>query len=211
MFRRSYKIVSLTAVLILMLACVVPSLGSTPAPIPTFDPNGPLTAIALTAGSAATQTAINAPPTATATPLPTKTPLPTPTPTATFLFLIPTISLPPTQIPLGVSNKEFDCQVLAVDPSAPIAASTSFIGKWLVANIGTGSWRSDNVDYRYAEGDKFHLQSVYDFPVNVQPGSTVELTVDMQAPGTPGEYITRWRINQSNKVICTMEMKIIVQ
>jgi hypothetical protein len=211
MFRRSYKIVSLTAVLILMLACVVPSLGSTPVPIPTFDPNGPLTAIALTAGSAATQTAINAPPTDTATPLPTKTPLPTPTPTATFLFLIPTISLPPTQIPLGVSNKEFDCQVLAVDPSAPIAASTSFIGKWLVANIGTGSWRSDNVDYRYAEGDKFHLQSVYDFPVNVQPGSTVELTVDMQAPGTPGEYITRWRINQSNKVICTMEMKIIVQ
>ncbi|MEN9562806.1 MAG: hypothetical protein RIR73_1050 [Chloroflexota bacterium] len=210
MFRRSYKIVSLTAVLILMLACV-PTLGSTSAPIPTFDPNGPLTAIALTAGSAATQTAINAPPTATATPLPTKTPLPTPTPTATFLFLIPTISLPPTQIPLGVSNKEFDCQVLAVEPSAPIAASTSFIGKWVVANIGTGSWRSDNVDYRYAEGDKFHLQSIYDFPVNVQPGSTVELTVDMQAPGTPGEYITRWRINQSNKVICTMEMKILVQ
>jgi hypothetical protein len=211
MFRRSYKIVSLTAVLILMLACVVPSLGSTPAPIPTFDPNGPLTAIALTAGAAATQTAINAPPTATATPLPTKTPLPTPTPTATFLFLIPTISLPPTQIPLGVSTKEFDCQVLAVEPSAPIAVSTSFIGKWVIANIGTASWRSENVDYRYAEGDKFHLQSIYDFPVNVQPGSIVEVTVDMQAPATPGEYITRWRINQSNKVICTMEMKIIVQ
>lgn len=210
MFRRSYKIVSLTAVLILMLACV-PTLGSTPAPIPTFDPNGPLTAIALTAGSAATQTAINAPPTATATPLPTKTPLDTPTPTATFLFLIPTISVPPTQIPLGVSTKEFDCQILNVEPSGPITASTSFIGKWIVANIGTASWRSDNVDYRYAEGDKFHLQSIYDLPVNVQPGSTVEITVDMQAPGTPGEYITRWRINQSNRVICTMEMKLNVQ
>ena len=210
MSRRSYTIVSLTAVLILMLACV-PTLGPTPAPIPTFDPNGPLTAIALTAGAAATQTAINAPPTATPTPLPTKTPLDTPTPTATFLFLIPTFSLPPTQIPLGVSTKEYDCQILTVEPSVPIAVSTSFIGKWVVANIGTASWRSDNVDYRYAEGDKFHLQSVYDFPVNVQPGSTVEITVDMQAPSTPGEYITRWRINQSKTVICTMEMKIIVQ
>lgn len=210
MSRRSYTIVSLTAVLILMLACV-PTLGPTPVSIPTFDPNGPLTAIALTAGAAATQTAINAPPTATPTPLPTKTPLDTPTPTATFLFLIPTFSLPPTQIPLGVSTKEYDCQILAVEPSAPIAVSTSFIGKWVVANIGTASWRSDNVDYRYAEGDKFHLQSIYDFPVNVQPGSTVEITVDMQAPSTPGEYITRWRINQSRTVICTMEMKIIVQ
>lgn len=211
MSRRSYNILSLTVVLILMLACVLPTLGPTPAPIPTFDPNGPLTAIALTAGAAATQTAINAPPTATSTPLPTRTPFDTPTPTATFFFVLPTISLPPTQVPLGVSTKEFDCQVLATEPGAPIAASTSFIGKWLVANIGTASWRSENVDYRYAEGDKFHLQSIYDFPVNVQPGSTVEVTVDMQAPATPGEYITKWRINQSNKIICTMEMKITVQ
>jgi hypothetical protein len=211
MSRRSYNILSLTAVLILSLACVLPTLGPTPAPIPTFDPNGPLTAIAQTAGAAATQTAINAPPTATSTPLPTRTPFDTPTPTVTFIFVLPTISLPPTQIPLGVSTKEFDCQVLATEPSTPIAASTSFIGKWLVANIGTASWRSDNVDYRYAEGDKFHLQSIYDFPVNVQPGSTVEVTVDMQAPATPGEYITKWRINQSKTLICTMEMKITVQ
>lgn len=211
MSRRSYTFISLTAALILSLACALPTLGSAPAPIPTFDPNGPLTAIVQTAGAAATQTAINAPPTATSTPLPTRTPFDTPTPTVTFIFVLPTISLPPTQIPLGVSTKEFECQVLATEPSAPIAASTSFIGKWLVANIGTASWRSDNVDYRYAEGDKFHLQSIYDFPVNVQPGSTVEVTVDMQAPATPGEYITKWRINQSKTLICTMEMKIIVQ
>lgn len=211
MSRRGYNILSLTAVLILSLACVLPTLRPTPAPIPTFDPNGPLTAIALTAGAAATQTAINAPPTATPTPLPTRTPFDTPTPTVTFIFVLPTLSLPPTQIPLGVSTKEFACQVLAVEPSAPLTPNTSFIGKWLIANIGTASWRSDNVDYRYAEGDKFHLQSIYDFPVNVQPGSTVEVTVDMQAPATPGEYITKWRINQSKTLICTMEMKIIVQ
>jgi hypothetical protein len=210
MLRRHSKVLYLAVSLILALACV-PTLGSTPPPIPTFDPNGPLTAIVLTAGYAATQTAINAPPTATPTPLPTKTPTNTPSPTATFLFILPTNALPPTQIPLGVSNKELDCQVLSTEPKAAIAASTSFIGKWVIANIGTATWLSDNVDYRYSEGDKFHLQSIYDFPANVQPGSTVEVTVDMQAPSTPGEYTTKWRINQGNKLICTMEMKITVQ
>ncbi len=209
MSRRSYKIVSLTAVLILMLACV-PTLGPTPAPIPTFDANAPLTAIVLTAGVAATQTAINAPPTATPTPLPTKTPPPTPTATPTFLFILPTISLPPTQIPLGVSQKELDCQILSYEPKESVAASTRFLGKWTVANIGTSTWSSDNFDYRYLEGEKIHLQSIYDFPVNVQPGSIVELIVDMQAPATPGEYLTKWRITFGKRVFCTMEMQLIV-
>lgn len=210
MSRRSYKFVSLTAVLILSLACVLPTLGPTPAPIPTFDPNGPLTAIVLTAGFAATQTAINAPPTATPTALPTKTASPTPTATPTFLFLVPTNSLPPTQIPLGNSQAAYDCQILSTEPKGLVAASQRFIGKWIIANIGLDTWLSNNVDYRYLEGDKIHLQSIYDFPANVQPGATVELTVDMQAPTTPGEYVTKWRIYISNKSFCTMEMKITV-
>lgn len=209
MLRRNYRTLSLVAAIVLTLACV-PTLGPAPAPIPTFDPNAPLTAIVLTAGAAATQTAINAPPTATSTPLPTNTPSPTPTATPTFLFLVPTLSIPPTQIPLGVSQKEFDCQVLSTEPKGLVAASSRFIGKWIIANIGTNTWLSDNVDYRYFEGDKIHLQSIYDFPANVQPGATVEVTVDMQAPSTPGEYITVWQMKSSNRLICTMELKITV-
>lgn len=209
MLRRNYRTLSLVVAIVLTLACV-PTLGPTPAPIPTFDPNGPLTAIVLTAGFAATQTAINAPPTATPTALPTKTASPTPTATPTFLFLIPTNSLPPTQIPLGVSEKSLECQVLSVEPKGVVAASSRFIGKWVIANIGKDTWLSANIDYRYQSGDKIHLQSIYDFPANVQPGATVELTVDMQAPSTPGEYTTVWRLYQSNKNFCSMDMIITV-
>jgi hypothetical protein len=209
MLRRNYRFLSLGIALALMLACV-PTLGSTPPPIPTFDPNLPLTAIVLTAGAAATQTALNAPPTATSTPLPTRTPFPSPTATATFLLLIPTISVPPTQIPLGVSEKALDCQVLSVEPKGVVAASSRFIGKWVIANIGKDTWLSANIDYRYQSGDKIHLQSIYDFPANVQPGTTVELTVDMQAPSTAGEYATVWRLYQSNKNFCSMDMVITV-
>ena len=209
MLRRSYKTLALFAALIVMLACV-PTLGSAPA-VPTFDPNSPLTAIVETAAVAATQTQLYAPPTNTSTPLPTNTPIDTPTATATFLFALPTIEQPPTQVPLGVSEKSLDCQVISAEPKSLVAASASFIGKWTIANIGKDSWTSDSFDYRYESGDKIHLQSIYDFPVNVQPGSIVELTVDMQAPSAPGEYTTVWMLYRSNRSFCEMKLTITVQ
>lgn len=209
MLRRNSRTLSLIAAILLMLACL-PTLGPASTPIPTLDSNAPLTAIVLTAGVAATQTAINAPPTATPT-VPTNTPFPTPTATATFLYLIPTSALPPTQIPLGQSQAEFDCQILSTEPKGPLPVSTPFIGKWIIANIGKSTWDINNADYRYVDGEKYHLQSIYDFPATVPPGSTVELRVAMQAPASPGIYPTIWRINIGNRSFCSMDLTITVQ
>lgn len=203
--RQSHRISLILIAAVITLACL-PTLG--PDPLPTFDANAPLTAIAQTAGVAATQTALNAPPTATATPLPTRTPTDTPTSTPTFLFLVPTLFIPPTQIPLGSSNLDFECQVLSFEPQELVAASSRFFGKWLIANIGKVTWDANNLDYQYVDGDKLHLQSIYDFPATVQPGSTVQLEVDMQAPASPGEYYTRWRINAGKVRFCPMELRI---
>jgi len=208
MHRRSNRTFLLFISLVLMLACM-PTLGPAPAPLPTFDPNAPLTAIVLTAGAAATQTAVNAPPTATPT-VPTNTPFPTATPTATFLFFVPTSALPPTQIPLGSSDKEFDCQVLSGDPRNPLPVSTKFTAKWIVANIGKSTWDGGSADYRYIDGDKLHLQSIYDFPATVPPGATVELTVDMQAPPTPGTYSTFWIVYIGKNAFCKMQLDLVV-
>lgn len=209
MSRRSSKILSLTAALVLTLACM-PTFGPAPAPLPTFDPNAPLTAIAGTAAVAATQTALNAPPTATATALPTKTPTETPTATPTFLFIIFTPTQPPTMMPVGVSNKEFDCQILDVQPRELIAASSVFTAKWTVANVGKLTWESDNVDYRYVSGARLYQQSIYDLPASISPGVIVELSAVMKAPDTPGTYTTTWQINSGNRRICSMELTITV-
>ncbi|MBK9779636.1 MAG: hypothetical protein IPP55_06265 [Anaerolineales bacterium] len=208
MFWRRHRTISLLAAMGLMLACL-PTLGPASAPIPTFDANAPLTAIVLTAGAAATQTAANQPPTATLIPN-TNTPLPTLTATPTFLFALPTPSLPPTQIPLGVSGRKYECQVLKTEPGFAIPVSQAFIGKWLIANIGTSEWDGNNADYHYLEGDKFHLQSAYDFSVSVAPGVTVELPVDMQAPSTPGTYTSHWRIRIGKNDFCPLEITITV-
>ena len=202
-----YHRLSLILIAAVVTFACLPTLGTGPTPLPTFDVNAPLTAIAQTAGAAATQTALSIP-TETPTPTPTKTPTDTPTPTPTFLFLVPTLFIPPTQIPLGSSNLDFECQVLSYEPQEAVAASARFFGKWLIANIGRVTWDADNLDYQYVDGDKIHLQSVYDFPASVQSGSTVEITVDMQAPTAPGEYYTRWRINAGKEHFCPMELRI---
>lgn len=206
--RYSSRSILILIAAVFTLACL-PTLGAASTPLPTFDANAPLTAIAQTAAAAATQTALSIP-TATATPIPTKTPTESPTPTPTFLFLVPTLFIPPTQVPIGSSNLDFDCQVLSFEPQEAVAVSARFFGKWIVANIGKVAWDANNLDYQYVDGDKIHLQSIYDFPASVQPGATVELTVDMQAPVAPGEYYTRWRINAGKLGFCPMELRITV-
>ncbi|MBI2331089.1 MAG: hypothetical protein HYU84_02760, partial [Chloroflexi bacterium] len=119
-------------------------------------------------------------------------------------------ALPPTQIPLGSSDAEFECQVLSADPRNPLPVSTKFVAKWIVANIGKSTWSAGSADYRYIDGDKIHLQSIYDFPATVPPGATVELTVDMQAPSTPGTYSTFWIIFVGKKAFCKMQLDLVV-
>jgi hypothetical protein len=182
-------------------------------PVATLDPNAPLTAIVLTANAAATQTAANAPATATPTATPTRTPPPTPTATPTFLFIIVPPTLPPTLIPAGSSGREFECQVLAVDPpdNTEYFPTAVFTAKWTVANVGRSSWDSNNTDHRYSDGKRIFLQSVYDFPKSVPPGDTVDLFVDMQAPSDPGAYTTTWTISMGNNWFCPMNLTIVVK
>ncbi|MBL8050541.1 MAG: hypothetical protein JNM46_04910 [Anaerolineales bacterium] len=208
---RNQKLFSILISLVLTFACV-PALPTSTTPIPTFDPNAPLTAIVQTAGAAATQTARFAPPTLTPTFPPTQTPLPTETITPTFIFLLPTSTVPPTQIPAGSSGLDLDCQILLQEPAenALISMQSQFTAKWLVANVGKKTWPSDNTDYRYVSGANLHLQPIYDFEKSVAAGDVIELTVAMQAPNQPGVYTTTWRISIGTERFCSMKITIIV-
>jgi len=194
-----------------MLACV-PTLPTASAPIPTFDPNAPLTAIVKTAHAAATQTARFAPPTLTSTATATQTPIPTETITPTFIFLLPTSTVPPTQIPAGSSGLLLECQILSQDPpdNKFFDRGTIFTAVWIVANVGLNTWASDNADYRYSSGDELHLQPIYDFENNVNSGDTVTFSVGMQAPNQVGTFSTVWQISIGNERFCSMRINIIV-
>lgn len=207
---RNRKIFLLSIVFIFTLACVIPTLA--PAPVPTFDANVPLTAIVLTSDAAATQTQRFAPPSPTSTALPTKTFVPTETITPTFIFLLPTATIPPTQIPVGSSGLELECQIISQDPpnGSLMQKSVDFVVRWTIANVGTHTWPSDNTDYRYISGDKLHIQPIYDLEKNVVAGDTIELFVNMQTPANVGTYSTSWRITIGKERFCPLNLNIIV-
>lgn len=215
MIRRNLRFFSILAVTAFTLACAVPSLAPAPTPLPTFDPNSIGTSIVETANAAARQTARVLPPTLTPTPTtqPTKTPTETPLPTATFYFVVATITVPPTQIPLGTSNLAYDCQILSQNPpnNTVFAKSSVFETRWLVANIGKSGWDRNNTDYRYFGGSRLHTNSIYDFDTSVSPGNTVELAVSMQSPSEAGTYSTTWKINVGKNEFCAMEVTIVVE
>lgn len=213
MIRRNTRILSFMAVTAIMLACVTPTfLAPAPTPLPTFDPNSLNIAIAQTAIAAATQTALMMPPTFTPTSTPRPTSTITNTPTATFYFVLASITVPPTQIPVGSSGLEYDCQVLSQTPQndSVMAKSSAFEARWLVANIGTAGWDKNNADYRYTGGSRLHQASVHDLDASVSPGETIELTVNMQSPGDPGTYSTSWRITVGKNEFCPMDLTIVV-
>ncbi len=215
MTRRNTRFFALLAVTVCTLACVIPTFAPTPAPIPTFDPNSLFTAIVETADAAATQTAHVLPPTLTptATVPPTKTPTETPSPTATFYFVVATITVPPTQMPLGVSDKQYDCQILSQTPqnNSIVAKSSVFEARWTVANIGKSGWDSNNADYRYVSGAKLHTGAVRDLEKSVSAGGTIELVVSMQSPADPGTYSTSWTLNVGKNEFCPLNLTIIVE
>lgn len=211
MISRNYRIFALSAVLVIMLACV-PTFAPATAPVPTFDPNSINTIIAQTAGAASTQTALMLPPTLTPTATPTFTAIPTETPSATFIFILPTITASPTLITPGSSEKEFECQIVSKSPAndTVIQHSSVFEAHWTVVNIGTQVWDSNNADYRYISGAKMHRKDAFDLEQSVPPGGTFEFVIAMQAPAETGTYTTTWRITSGQTKFCFMSISIVV-
>jgi hypothetical protein len=214
-------------VALLLLACEIPA-GLAPllAPpsAPTLDDISLNAIVAQTAAAAASQTAL-APvdtvvPTVTSLPtatlLITTTPSPIPSLTPTFIFILPTLTKPkPTATATATRSSaagggDYDCQILSQDPAndTKFSPNADFDGQWRVRNTGDRKWDENSADYRYASGDKFHQEGIYDFWKTVAPGEQITITVDMKAPKNAGTYTTRWEIRIGGNHFCRMEMTI---
>ncbi len=213
MIERKYRKYYFLIAAALVLACAAPALVPASAPaVPTFDPNSINLSIAQTANAAATQTALMAPPTLTptVTVLPTNTITETPTPT--FVFILPSPTVPSSTPTQGSSDEKFACQVTSQTPqnNSGVTRGADFEARWQVSNIGKNVWDSDNADYRYTGGDKFHKAAIYDLPRSVPPGGSTEIIVAMKAPSIPGTYTTTWKISSGKTQFCTMNLTIVV-
>lgn len=160
---------------------------------PTAQPNEPTNVVDFPVLTQAPPTETQAPTTATVVQTNTAVP-PTQVPTAVFT---PT-NLPPTATPKPCYQLSFISDVTIPD-GTKIVAGTTFTKTWRIQNSGTCKWDT-GFDIVFVDGDQMGANKAYDFPKNVAPGETVDISIDFVAPLTSGNYTSKWMLFSNNGV-----------
>jgi len=118
-------------------------------------------------------------------PPPTLTPLPQLPPTPT-----PIGQPPPTVAPSGCDKAAFVIDATVPDGTV-FSPGAAFTKGWRLRNVGTCTWTTS---YRllYFSGEQMSAPTAVNLPWNTTWGQTVDISVNMVAPTTPGKYRGYW-------------------
>ncbi len=78
------------------------------------------------------------------------------------------------------------------------AANTAFKKTWRIKNIGSCAWNSNDVSLIFDSGEKMGAPTSLAIPTTVNPGQTVDLTVDMTSPSNAGHYFGYWKFKSNS-------------
>jgi hypothetical protein len=74
---------------------------------------------------------------------------------------------------------------------ATFAPGTAFKMTWTIRNVGKATW-TRSYQLRFFANNPLGGPAAVNFSKEVPPGETIDLTVDMIAPTTPGDYHSIW-------------------
>lgn len=143
------------------------------------------------------------------TPTWTTAPSLTPTIRPTITILVPTETLIPT--PSQVSNSSYqppsaDCDVagfvadITIPDGTELAPGTTFTKTWSLRNDGTCTWNSDYQIYFYSGSQMSgpSSQPLVSDGEMVDPGNSIDLSVELTAPDDEGSYIGYWALENAS-------------
>jgi hypothetical protein len=155
---------------------------------PTPNPSTLEAGVVATLVAQITQTAAgatNTPYVITATPAPTEIPTTAPTATATVV---------PAIIPCDKGAFVAD---VTVPDGTSYTAGTTFVKTWRLQNVGTCTW-TPAYQIVFAGGNSLGAPTSFNIPTFVNPGTTVDISAQMQAPSTPGSFEGFWELLDPN-------------
>lgn len=205
-------LILLTFAVFVAFACTIGTpLEEIPTPLPgtltataTLDPNGPeatFTALAQTVVAELTSVAgtptltPTRTPTITLTPgdLPSATPTETGTPTPTITPLPTFTALAPTSTSTTPCNAASLVADVTISEGTTFNPNVAFTKIWRVQNAGNCPWNG-NYALVYASGEQMNGKKINFLPGAVNPGGTVDLAVQLEAPGSPNTYQGYWML-----------------
>ncbi|MFZ1040592.1 MAG: NBR1-Ig-like domain-containing protein [Anaerolineales bacterium] len=96
----------------------------------------------------------------------------------------------------GCNRAQFIADVTIPDGTT-IAPGATFTKTWRLRNIGNCTWTT-SYTLVFSSGTAMTSQTAVNFPSNVGPGQTVDLSVPLTAPTASGQYIGYWQLRDAS-------------
>jgi len=100
----------------------------------------------------------------------------------------------PTATNTACTNAATFVADVTIPDNSQVVAGTTFVKTWRIKNSGTCTWDGR---YHLVHADGHTLGAVVEtlqLPATVAPGQTVDLSLTMLAPVTPGAYQSDWKV-----------------
>jgi len=133
---------------------------------------------------------------------PTGTPVPaTPSPFPTLLSASPAGPLPTISFtsPTVASDSAPGCDNaayvadLTIPDNTRLDASQNFTKKWRIQNTGTCTWDT-TYQLTFVDGEHMNGPANVNLALSVPPGQQADVSVNLQAPSSPGDFYGRWQM-----------------
>jgi hypothetical protein len=141
-------------------------------------------------------------------------------PTVTAGFPVVTTVAPPTLAPTATrvfptATSSCDIADFVADVTIPdgtlVPAGQAFTKTWRFKNAGTCSWTTA-YSLVFSSGDQMNGPSTQALPANVNPGQTVDISVNLTGPAAAGDYTGNWKLrNASGVLYASFWVKVRVQ
>jgi hypothetical protein len=130
--------------------------------------------------------------------LATSTPFPTATPMLSFPTSTPYIYYSP--VPVKRCDAAAFVKDVTIADGSTLSPGKSFTKTWRLQNTGTCSWTSSYA-LIFISGDGMGAPSVVGLSGNVNPGETIDLSVNLTAPNKKGHYRSYWKLRNASGVL----------
>jgi hypothetical protein len=110
--------------------------------------------------------------------------------------------LPPPNVatPAGCTDLAGSVQDITLPDGSPVIAGEPFRKVWRLRNAGTCTW-TPAYALVFSSGERMGGAAVVPLGASIQPGSTVDLAVDLVAPTTRGTYRGYWLLRNNKGLL----------
>lgn len=193
-FQKSIVLVSIL-ILALLTGCNMPQAGENTSPTLNVTQAYQTVEARLTQALALT-------PTPASSPQSTGNETPSPPPTTAAISATPTVP-PASPTPKQICDKAapgYPKIDASIDDDTEMDPGQTFTKSWRLENVGTCTWTTDYALVWFS-GERLGAPDNLPFKGKVASGQTVEVSVDMVAPQSPGTYQSNWKLRNSAGVL----------